>query len=223
VDTAWRPLDRLSLFGDAILELDAGRLSDARVWADSSPAKSLDLSLEYRHTEPALLLARTSVLSVFSTSAYDETGADAVIRATESITVDANGFVQLYDGSRPGARSEVAAKVVADRNRRSFVRLSYARLLAPENGYHSLRASLSHRFVPPLTGTLESYLYLYDRPVLAYRTSSVFVATVTHRPSRALAILVAGSVAQSPYARLDAQTSLQVSYDFDLSGVRRTP
>lgn len=220
-DTQLRPFEHLSLFGDAILEMDARRLSDARVWVDASPARSVDLSLEYRHTEPALLLARTSVLSVFSTSGYDETGAEATVRATENLTFGALGFVQLYDGSRPGARSEVSAKFVADRNRRTLVRLSHARLLAPENGYHSVRASLSQRIRPTLMGTLEAYLYLYDHAVLRYRASSVFAGTLALRPSRVFGVLLAASVAESPYARLDAQTLLQLTCDFDLSGPRR--
>jgi hypothetical protein len=214
--------ERVSVFGDAILEVDARRFSDARLWVDASPARPLDVSLEYRHTEPALLLARTSVLSVFSTGAFDETGAEGLLKASRDISLDASGFVQLYDGGRPGARSEVALKVVADKNRRTFVRLSHARLLAPDNGYHSVRASLSQRLMPSVTGTLEAYFYLYDHPVLRYRTSSVFAGTLGFRPSRALGVLLASSIAQTPYARLDAQTSLQVTCDFDVSGIRRT-
>jgi hypothetical protein len=222
-DAQFRPLDRVSVFGDAILEMDARRLSDARLWVDAAPTKPIDLSLEYRHTEPALLLARTSVLSVFSTSAYDETGASARARITSRLSVDATGYLQIYDDSQPGARSELSARFVTDRDGGSLVRLAHARLVAPDNGYHSIRASLSQRFTPRLVGTLEAYLYLYDRVVLDYRTSSVFAGTLSLRPNRVIGVLLASSLAQSPLARLDAQASVQITCDFDLSGPRRRP
>jgi hypothetical protein len=190
---------------------------------DVSPLKPLDLSVEYRHTEPALLLARTSVLSVFSTSAYDETGLYARLSATRRVALDMNGFIQIYDGGHPGARGEAAAKFVIDRSARTFVRLAYARLLAPDNGYNSVRASLSQRILTNLTGTLEGYFYAYDEAVRGYKTSSVFAGTLALRPSRVLGVLWAGSVAQSPYSRIDAQTLVQLTCDFDLSGYRRTP
>jgi hypothetical protein len=221
-DAQLRPSERVSLFADAILELDARRFSDVRGWIDATPLPPLDVSLEYRHTEPSLLLSRTSVLSVFSTSAYDETGAFAKLTATRRVTVDASAFAQIYDGSRPGARGDVAATLVADRTRRTLVRLSYARLLAPENGYHSARASLSQRVLPPLIFTLESYLYWYDHAVRGYRTSSVFAGTLAFRPRGAFGALFASSLAQSPYARLDAQTMLQLTCDLDFSGRRRS-
>jgi hypothetical protein len=220
-DAEFRPFERFAVFGDAIFEMDATRLSDARLWADASPAKPVDLSVEYRHTEPALLLARTSVLSVFSTSAYDETGGEVTVRATENLSFEGTGYLQLYDGGRPGGRSEESAKFVADRNRRTLLRLSHARLLAPENGYHSLRASVSQQLLRTLTGTLEAYFYLYDRAIREYRSSSVFAGTLTMRPDRVFGVMVAGSVAETPFARLDAQALVQLTCDFDLSGSRR--
>jgi hypothetical protein len=126
------------------------------------------------------------------------------------------------DGSRPGARSEAAAKFVVDRDARTLVRLSYARLLAPDNGYQSVRASLSQRVLSTLTGTLEAYLYWYDHAVRGYRTSSVLAGTLALRPNHVFGVLWAASVAESPYARLDAQTLLQLTCDFDLSSYRRT-
>jgi hypothetical protein len=221
-DAELRPVERLALFADGILELDARRFSDARGWIDATPLPPLDLSFEYRHTEPSLLLARTSVLSVFSTSAYDETGVFAKLTASRSVTVDASGFAQIYDGSRPGGRGDAAATFVADRGHRTLVRLSYARLVAPDNGYHSARASFSDRFLPPLTFTLESYLYWYDHAVRGYRSSSVFAGTLGFRPRGPFGALFASSLAQSPYARIDAQAMLQLTCDLDFSGVRRS-
>jgi hypothetical protein len=222
-DAELRPAERLAFFADGILELDARRLSEARGWIDAAPLPPLDVSLEYRHTEPSLLLSRTSVLSVFSTSAYDETGVFAKLAASRRVTVDASGFAQIYDGSHPGGRGDAAVTFVVDGEHRSLVRLSYARLVAPDNGYHSARASFTERVLPPLTFTLESYLYWYDRAVRGYRSSSVFAGTLGFRPRGRFGALFASSLAESPYARLDAQASLQLTCDLDFSSVRRSP
>lgn len=219
----YRPLDELSLFGDAVFELDARRLSDARLWADAELSTKLVGSLEYRHAEPALLLSRASVLSVFSTSGYDEAGASASYKVTPELGLEANGFLQMYSEGHPGARTELAGKFTLDKNRRTFVRLAYTRLLAPDNGYNSMRASVSHRLSRLLTGTLEAYLYLYDDRVLGHPTSSVFAGTLTHRTSRSLTLLWSGSIAQTPFATADAQTLIQARYDFDLAARRRSP
>jgi hypothetical protein len=221
-DAELRPAQGLALFADGILELDARRLSDARAWIDATPLPPLDLSFEYRHTEPSLLLSRTSVLSVFSTSAYDETGGFAKLTASRRVSVDASAFAQIYDGSRPGGRGDAAATFVADSGHRALVRLSYARLVAPDNGYHSARASFSERLLPPLTFTLETYLYWYDRAVRGYRSSSVFAGTLGFRPRGPFGALFASSLAQSPYARMDAQAMLQLTCDLDFSGRRRS-
>jgi hypothetical protein len=217
----YRPLDELSLFGDAVYELDARRFSDARLWADSAITKDVVGSVEYRHAEPALLLSRTSVLSVFSTSGFDELGAAASYRATAQLGFEANGFVQAYDGGHPGARGELVGKFSLDRDRRTFVRLSYSRLLSPDNGYNSLRASVSQRLTRLLTGTLETYFYLYDNAVLGHPTSSVFAGTLTYRTSKSFTLLWSGSIAQTPFAYVDAQTLIQARYDFDFSVRRR--
>jgi hypothetical protein len=219
----FRPIDELSLFGDAVYELDARRFSDARLWTDATLSEKVVASLEYRHAEPALLLSRSSVLSVFSTSGFDEVGASASYRASPQLGFDANGFMQVYDAGHPGARGEFAGKFSLDRDRRTFVRLSYSRLLSPDNGYNSVRASLSQRVTRLLTGALETYLYLYDSAVVGgHRTSSVFAGTLTHRTSRSLTLMWSGSVAQTPFANLDAQTLVQARYDFDLSARRRS-
>jgi hypothetical protein len=217
------PSEKVSLLGDAVFELDARRFSDARFWADAAISEKVVGSFEFRHAEPALLLSRSSVLSVFSTSGFDELGASASYRATAQLGFDANAFVQSYDGGHPGARGEFATKFTAGRERRTFVRLSYLRLLSPDNGYNSLRASLSHRMTRLLTGSLETYLYLYDNAVLGHPTSSVFAGTLTHRTSRSLTLMWSGSIAQTPFAYVDAQTLVQARYDFDFSARRHSP
>ncbi len=203
--------------GAALMELDAERLQDARVWVDTTPVRPLDLSVEYLHTEPSLFLSRQSVLSVFTTDTFDEAGGTAVLTPVERFSLEGSGFVELYSDGEQGARGEIAARVQPGSGKKTLVRVGYGRVVAVDNGYHSLRASISRRFLPPLTGTVEAYAYLYDEPILGHTTSTIYAGTLGYQATDALNLLWGASVAQSPYARLDAQTLVRASYDFDFS------
>jgi hypothetical protein len=88
-------------------------------------------------------------------------------------------------------------------------------VLAPHNGYHSLRTSLSRRLLAATVGTLEIYGYFYDHAVSSYTTSSVYAATLSRQLSRPWSLLLGGSVARTPYAGLDAQALVRLSYTLD--------
>jgi hypothetical protein len=198
-----------------LLDTDSLRLADARIWADLSLVERLPLSVEYWHTEPALWLSRQSVLSVFSTDRVDEAGASATLHLSRAIRLEGAAFLSIYDQHRPGARSEGTLRMAPDE--RSLVRFSYVRVLAPHNGYHSLRTSLSRRLLTATTGTLEVYGYFYDHAVQSYRTSSVYAATLSRQLSTPWSVMLGGSLARTPYAGLDAQTLVRVSYALDQS------
>lgn len=199
----------------ALLDLDRGRFADARLWLDTSPAPFVDLSVELLHTEPALFLSRQSVLSVFGSAQYEEAGGYATLRANRALAFEASAFAQVYRGGRPGGRSEVAVRSFVDSARLTFVRLAYARVLSPDNGYHSWRSSLSRHLLPRLSATLEAYAYLYDRAIRKYRASTVYAGTLTLDPTSCLSLLLGASLAHSPYANLDAQATLRLAYTFD--------
>jgi hypothetical protein len=218
------PLASFATLGtNTVLDVDRARFADARLWLDTSPAKAVDWSFEYLHTEPALFLSNQSVLSVFGGAGYDEAGSYAPYRQSDALSFDGSGFIEVYQGERPGARAELTSRWFADAARRTLVRLAYARLLAPENGYHSLRTSLAQRFNAHFRGTVEAYAYLYDRAIRNYRASTVYAGTLSFEPTPALSLLWGVSLAHSPYANLDAQTELRLSCVFERSPPRRYP
>ena len=100
---------------------------------------------------------------------------------------------------------------------RTVLRVSYVRLLAPSNGYHSLRTSLARQLPWQTSATLEAYAYFYDHLLLGYRSSAVYAGTLAYQPSRSWRFSWGASVARTPYAALDAQTLLRVAYDFGYS------
>jgi hypothetical protein len=206
-----------------LFELGASRIQDARLWLDTTPIEPVDATLEYLHTEPALFLSRQSVLSVFTTDAYDELGGSALARVTERLSLEGSGFIQFYDESRRGARGELSAFGFPGRGKRTLVRVSYGRVLAVENGYHSMRASLRRFVTPRLSGTLEAYTYLYDEAIRSRRSSEVYAGTLSYRATDAVNVLWGASLAQSPYATFDLQTLVRLEVDVDLSSRRAEP
>jgi hypothetical protein len=204
--------------GSAIVELDSRSFATLRLWADIAASRSLALGVEFHRADPALLLSRMSVLSVFGGGSYDEAGVTASLRACPWLSFESSGLVERYSDGRDGARGEVAARLVSGGTRRTTLRTAYARVLAPLNGYHSLRLSLTRALTTRLGSTLEAYGYFYDRSIRGFSTSSVYAATLAYRAFDSLELLWGGSVARSPYAALDAQALVRASFSFDNPG-----
>jgi hypothetical protein len=215
IDAGAQPFDEASVGVRALVEMDSVRFANLRFWIDSTPLPALSLGAELSRAEPALLLSRQSVLSVFSTEGYEEAGGSFSVRALSWLRFEGNGFVEAYDDAGPGARGELATRIATGRALPTFFRVAYARVIAPENGYQSVRVSLGRALTRDIGSTLEAYGYFYDEPILGYTTSSVYSATLTYRVSDPLELLWGGSLASSPYAAFDAQTLVRATYAFD--------
>jgi len=221
LDVGAQPFDEASLGASALLELDSMRFANARLWLDTTPHPLLNVGAEVFHAEPALLLSRQSVLSVFSTDGYDEFGGTLTAKVLRWLRLDTNGFVEAYRGTGPGARGELAARIATGEDYPTVLRVAYSRVIAPQNGYQALRVSFSRKLSRRVGSTLEAYGYFYDLPVAGYTTSSVYAGTASYQPIDSLEFLWSASVAQSPYAAHDAQTMLRVSYQFDAAAKPR--
>jgi hypothetical protein len=215
LDVGAQPIPEASLGASALLDLDSGRFADTRFWIDATPHPLIDVGAEFLHAEPALLLSRQSVLSVFSTDSYQEFGGTLTAKVLRWLRLDTNGYIETYQGTGPGARGEVAARLATGGDNRTLVRVAYSRLIAPKNGYQGVRVSLSRKLTRCLSSTLEAYGYFYDEPVAGYKTSSVYAGTASYRVIDPLEIMLSASVAQSPYASFDAQTMFRATYRFD--------
>lgn len=200
--------------GFAALDVDARRISDARLFCDVFPKAQLDLTAELLHTEPALFLSRQSVLSVFSTSGFDELGGRATYRVSRSLSLEANAYLNHHDGGEFGSKGELSVELKPEGSGRILIWVGYARLVGPGNGYHRVRAALRRRLYRTLVGTLESHFYAYDEAILGYESSSVYAGTLSSPLGAGFGVLVSGSVSRSPHAQLDAQSLIRVSYDF---------
>ncbi|HET7540947.1 MAG TPA: hypothetical protein VFK05_13785 [Polyangiaceae bacterium] len=215
LDVGAQPFSRASLGASALLELDSLRFASARLWVDATPHRLFDLGAEVLHTEPALLLSRQSVLSVFSTDGFEEVGGTLSAKLLRWLRLDTNGYIEAYRGTGPGARGEAAVRFSWNADNPTLVRIGYTRVIAPKNGYQALRFSFSRKLAPKLSSTLEAYGYFYDDPIAGYKTSSMYAGTASYQVTDPLEIMWTASVARSPYAALDAQTMLRATYHFD--------
>jgi len=204
------------LAASAVLDIDAERFADVRAFADFFATEELDVGAEYLHAEPALLLSRQSVFSVFSSDQLDELGARATLRVVRDIELGGSAHFDRYDDGDVGSRAEVRTRFRPEGDGRLIVSLAYARVLAPENGYHSARLALRQRLLRALTASAEAHYYVYDRNILGYSSSSITAGTLEYLLQSDLALLWGASLARSPYARLDAQTVVRLSYELSL-------
>ncbi len=212
-DAFARPFERMDLGASLLLDLDAFEWSTARLFVDYFATDELELSTQYLRAEPALLLSKQSVLSVFSTDGYSEFGLGGRYRLSPDVAVNGSAWVQQYDDGSSGAR--LNADIRATRRRGTSTRsavFGYARVLTWENGYHSIRGALSEDFGPRLSGTIQSFFYVYDEAISDLRTSMTHAVTVDYDFSEHWNILWGASMARSPYAYLDASTQVRLSY-----------
>jgi hypothetical protein len=215
LDLGAQPIDEASVGGSALLDLDSGRFGQARLWVDASPHPLLDVGAEFLHAEPALLLSRQSIFSVFTTDSYEEFGGTLSAKVLRWLRLDAQGYVEAYEQTGPGARGELATRVAFGRVNPTVFRVAYARVIAPQNGYQGVRASFSRKLTPRVSTTLEAYGYFYDQQIAGYSRSSVFAGTAAYRVLEPVELLLSASLASSPYAALDAQTMLRAVVSFD--------
>lgn len=216
-DLSLTPVRFAALHADGFLDTDSGQLAQAQARLEVEPHRNVDTVVEYRHVQPALLLSRQSVLSVFAVDDFDEVGGEVGVRPSALLRVSTSAHVQDFGADQLGTRLQVRLRMVPVPRDRLIMQLALSRLSEAENGYYGGRASLAYRFAEPATLTLEHYVYLYDTPIRGVAESTVDAANVEWWALDNLSLLLGTSLVRSPYAALDAQTLLRVRYGFDIS------
>ena len=212
------PHKMVAVTGKAILDADVWNLTDARAAVDVYPLDELSLAAEYSHATPSLLLSRTSVLSVFSLDAFDEAGASATVRPLSSWKIGASGYADVFSGSDVGARLDAFSSLDLKKWVPLLLRAEYGWVAEPTNGYHSARISAVFRPIDPLAFTAETYLYFYKAPINNVPLSTVGVLSGEWTVDKGWAVLASGSLARTPYSKIDAQAlaRLRISQDWEL-------
>jgi hypothetical protein len=132
LDALVTPHPRVDVRGSIVLDATGLGVTQANADLDWMPASWGSLGAGYAHVDPARLIPRWSILSVFVTDVFDEARLWAVWRPLPSVTVRAEGAGQRYaapgssDEARWGHRVEASVRV-ASRDRRRAGTLSASR------------------------------------------------------------------------------------------------
>jgi hypothetical protein len=221
VDLQASPHEMVDASALANVDLDALDLADLRAAVDVYPIERLSLAAEFQHAVPALYLSRQSVLSVFSTDAFDEVGGSATFAPVEALELSAGGYLDVFADGATGMRIVSRVRLTPLPSDRLVIIAGYRRVDEPESGYHGLRGAVGYRIVDPLTLTGETQLYLYDDPVRnpraqpAPQTRFSWVNGVYGDWAWApgWSTLVGGSLASTPYAAFDARATARLRVD----------
>lgn len=207
------PIDEVTLRAHAIMDADATRLSEAKVLIDMIPRQGVDVGIGYFHAVPSLFMSRQSVLSVFSTSAYDEVGGDVAYSPWRSLTLGVEGWGQRFAEGDMGARAGARLRLRPDLREKPTLVLGYRRVVEIDNGYHSLRAAVAVWPLPALLLSTESFTYLYDEPIRGVTNSFVGVQSARYAFLEWLALTLSASIARTPYAEHDLQGLARLEVD----------
>lgn len=214
LDLHYFPVESIDASGRALVDLDSKSLADTFLGVSFHPSRKWDIATEYRRVIPTLLMSRQSVLSVFAVDRFDELGGELRYHLTPRILVFGGSFVEWLAGDGAGSRTRVGTKIYPDDSHRLMIQFAYSRVVEPENGYHATRISAVYRLLAPVTVSAEQYTYFYDVAIRGMHTSSVQLATTAWRFHRQWEAMLGGSLFHSPYAAMDAQAMLRLSYTF---------
>ena len=204
-DLTTQPLSWLGGGARVALDLQALDVSEAAVWLDVRKLTAVPVAIDYSYQKPSLLLPSTSVLAAFGGSAWHELGAEATVRALQSLDVTTRGAVQLFEGKQFGGRAHLQARWWPGLERRLLVLFEVARVLAPPSGYVQLRAGGRLRATDTLSTSLDTALFLYDTPVRGVNSSMTGIASVEWAAKPWLRVLLSGTLMRTPYAAFEAQ------------------
>ncbi len=214
-DVELTPHEKVALRAQAILDMDAVALSDARSSVDLQLHRSVSVSAVYQHLSPALLLSHQSVLSAFSTEAFDEWGGEAEYRPLRWLSAGAFGFVERFDSGAYGGRGGGQLRLLDPGPQRAMLAVGWRRVEEVHNGYHALRMGAGMRIVEPLALTTDGYLYLYDVAIQQQTSALLGILALVWQALEPLEMTLAGSLAQTPYASVDAQGTLRAAIAFE--------
>ncbi len=220
------PIRWLTILTSLLYAPDEKRLGEADVSATAQPLQKLQATVDYRYTEPALLLARDSILSVFSLDRRNEVGGILTFLPSPSVTLDADYHYLFEDAGATGSD-------IIQHGHRGRLRGTWRILRAtsaggellvlnePDNTYVGGRIFASHAQGPfSFTASIQDYKL---REEVNGRANS-FLATLSagYQIARDLSALVAATAGNTPLlsSRLDLMAKLVYSPSFHAREVR---
>ncbi|MFO0605116.1 MAG: hypothetical protein U0324_18185 [Polyangiales bacterium] len=225
LDAVATPNERLDLRGSLVLDATGAGVTQAGADVDWSPGSWGSLGVGYAHVDPARLIPRWSILSVFVTDVFDEARAWAVLRPARAITLRVEGAGQRYaapgtqDDARWGHRVEAALRL-ASADRRRTGTLSASRRDDGVRPLTLVRAAGLWTLPRDVAVALELAAALDDDSTASARTSLYGRASVEVPLGRAWRAGASLDGVRSPIAAAELRGMAHASWTFERGGGR---
>jgi hypothetical protein len=222
--TLYRPL---TLFAHTNYDLHESRWAEVAVIGQYQLLPKLSVSADYRHVDPDLLLARDSIMSIFTVERHNEVGGGVQYGPWKAITI-AGEYHYLKEDAADGHRVSARATWRNARGTTAGAEIGHQSLYADasgtylNNGYFLARAFASHP-IERFTATLDLQEYAFQQVVNGHTNSFIAAATAGYPLGRGFAALVSGSGGATPYFkyRFDALAKLVYDQSYHFREVRR--
>ncbi|GEJ55873.1 hypothetical protein AMYX_06140 [Anaeromyxobacter diazotrophicus] len=213
VDFKLTPHHLVALTGSGFWSLFEDRIGEAAVAAQVFPVQHLDVTVDYRHVEPDLFLARNSILAVFAADKRNDVGGAVHFTGLKLVAIDADYHFLIEDAghghwarvkgtAHPGGASTTAG-----------LELGYLKNAASlDNGYKQVRL-FGAKQLYQVTGTLDLNGYFYDGAINGVKKSLLATATLGYPLWQGWRAAVAGSVGTTPYMESQFDVMAKLVYD----------
>ncbi|HVO18273.1 MAG TPA: hypothetical protein VMU15_03400 [Anaeromyxobacter sp.] len=215
-DVRFQPFARsdLVLTGFATYDTFDHRYSEAQTVLSASLTSHLHLTADWRFVEPDLLLSRTSILSVFSASTWDEYGGGLRYDLGRGIHLGADAHLRVEPGDATSGGhtgSDLSGRVDWESSRGSAGgELSY--LNASENGYVGARIygrrNLGKYFV-----AADVLGQFFDKSVNGQGQAVTGTLSAGLDLTRGFSALVSGSAGMTPYLEQTFDVMVKLAYN----------
>jgi hypothetical protein len=212
VDFKLTPHRLIVLTGSGFWSLYEDRIGEAAVAAQVFPIRNLDVTVDYRHVEPDLFLARNSILAVFAADKRNDVGGAVHYGGFKAVSLDGDYHYLVEDaGHGHWARLKGTAHPCASST--AGVELAYLKNAASvDNGYKQVRL-FGAKELYKVTGTLDLNGYFYDGEINGVKKSLLATATVAYPLWRGWRATLAGSAGTTPYMESQFDVMAKLVYD----------
>ena len=220
------PARWMSLVGRTNIDLTTLALRDAGGFMDFFIGPMVNLGVHFRHVDPSLYIANTSIFSVFSNEKHNAVGGSLAVTPTRRFSVDASYSHLLHQYLNPtdeGWSPEIVFGHQLDVDARfkfgalthyGFVRGGFGRVARYDTAVNQIRlGSLIPFGQSGVKAALNAYLDLYqeadtDQPVGIMGDVNCFYYTDHIRTGATF------SMAKTPYAETEMRGMFTFSYNF---------
>lgn len=201
LDLRLQPVEKLILTGLGAYSLYDERFSEGGLRAAWLASRALRLEADARYVAPDLLLARNSILSVFSAETRRSLGAGAYYRLAKGLEVGGAYHLELAPGRTIGSSSdlghEIDARVAWDRGP-THLGAEVIFLEALDNGYFSARV-FGRRDLGRFFATADVLGHVFREEVNGEKTAVTGALTAGAALARGFSAVVSGSAGMTPF------------------------